>query len=66
MKQISLEMAVSEILHYMWDPIGVNVIPPARDEYETYTSEILKMLEEPLTSVEDIAHYLYVIETETI
>ena len=64
MRQISLEMIVSEILHYMWDPIGVDVIPPARDEYDRYTYEILKMLENPLTSIEDIANYLYLTQTE--
>jgi hypothetical protein len=31
-----METRVSEILFYVWDPIGVNGIPACRDEYESY------------------------------
>jgi hypothetical protein len=31
-----METRVSEILFYVWDPIGVNGIPACRDEYENY------------------------------
>ena len=27
---------VDEVLHYLWDPIGVAGIPEARDEYYGY------------------------------
>jgi hypothetical protein len=35
---------VDEILHYMWDPIGVSGTPEARDEYDSYVPGIVKML----------------------
>ncbi len=31
-----METRVSEILFYVWDPIGVNGIPACREEYEDY------------------------------
>lgn len=34
--QFELEQHVSEVLFYVWDPIGVNLIVSCRDEYEDY------------------------------
>ena len=34
--RMEMETRVSEILFYVWDPIGVNGIPACRDEYESY------------------------------
>jgi hypothetical protein len=31
-----METKVSEILFYVWDPIGVNGMPTCRDEYDSY------------------------------
>ena len=33
-----MESRVSEILFYVWDPIGVNGMPSCRDEYQSYVS----------------------------
>ena len=35
-----LFLRCDEILHYLWDPIGVRGIPAARDEYESYVYPI--------------------------
>lgn len=31
---------VEEVVHYLWDPIGVASVPEARDEYHSYLGEI--------------------------
>jgi hypothetical protein len=36
---------IGEILHYMWDPIGVRGIPQARDEYDGYVHQVFAHLE---------------------
>jgi len=33
-----------EVLHYIWDPIGVSDEPGARDEYEGYVPQVVKLL----------------------
>ncbi len=43
---------VGEILHYIWDPIGVRGAPKARDEYDSYVSPILELLERGVTEAE--------------
>lgn len=31
---------INEVLHYLWDPIGVSDTPEARDEYDSYADSI--------------------------
>ena len=54
---------IDEILWNDWDPLGVNDIPEARDEYHSYLSAIvdLKIADAP---GEEIAQYLLQIETD--
>ncbi len=40
----ALRRAVSEVLHYVWDPIGVAGTPEARDEYDGYVDSVCGML----------------------
>jgi len=35
---------VDEVLHYLWDPIGVSHVPEARDEYQSYLPHIFSLL----------------------
>jgi hypothetical protein len=35
---------VDELLHYIWDPIGVAGVPETRDEYDGYVPTVVKML----------------------
>jgi hypothetical protein len=39
-----LRQRADEVLHYLWDPIGVSGIPAARDEYDAYLPQVLAML----------------------
>ena len=40
-----LAQRVGEVLHYVWDPIGVSGIPQARDEYDIYVASVVNLLE---------------------
>lgn len=35
---------VDEVLHYIWDPIGVSGIPQARDEYYSYLPGVFQLV----------------------
>jgi hypothetical protein len=39
-----LYRAVDEVLHYIWDPIGVSAVPQARDEYHGYLPHVFSLL----------------------
>lgn len=50
-----------EVLHYLWDPIGVAGIPQARDEYDAYFPHVFSMLKQGLDR-SAISDYLVSIE----
>ena len=54
---------LDEVLHYIWDPIGVAGAPGARDEYYDYLSELFDLTKAE-ASLETITDYL--VEAETI
>jgi hypothetical protein len=54
---------VDEVLHYLWDPIGVSGIPAARDEYETYVPQVFELLNDDANRGR-IAGYLNWVVTE--
>jgi hypothetical protein len=54
---------VDEILHYVWDPIGVSGVAEARDEYDSYVPQVVRMLFDGKEEKE-IARFLYSIEGE--
>ena len=58
-----LYQRVDEVLHYLWDPIGISNHPEARDEYCAYLPELFSLLKEE-ASTDDIANYLNDISTE--
>jgi hypothetical protein len=59
----ALYQRTDELLHYLWDPIGVAGCPQARDEYYAYLPQVFGMLLEG--KVEDeIASYLTRVEDE--
>jgi hypothetical protein len=41
---LDLYRAVDEVLHYLWDPIGISSIPEARDEYHGYLPHVFGMV----------------------
>ena len=52
-----LYQRVDEVLHYLWDPIGVSEIPGARDEYHSYLPHVFSLLKRGADENE-IADYL--------
>jgi hypothetical protein len=55
---------VRELFMREWDPIGVGDVPEAQDEYDAYSSKAYVMVMHDSASVEQVADYLYMIETE--
>jgi hypothetical protein len=64
-KDDALFEAVDEVLHYIWDPIGVRDCPQARDEYHSYVPQVFGLLRGGATS-ESISSYLSRVATETM
>lgn len=60
---MALYRAVDEVLHYLWDPIGVSGVPQARDEYHGYLPRVFGMLREG-SSESQIAAHLTLITSE--
>jgi len=54
---------VGEILHYIWDPIGVAGVAMARDEYDSYVPQVVRLLSEGKSEA-DIAKHLSMVEVE--
>ena len=57
------QKAIKEALMKDWDPIGVNEIPEAQDEYDSYVPAIHKLLIAK-KSKQEIFDYLWWLETE--
>jgi hypothetical protein len=60
---LELYQRTDEVLHYVWDPIGVAKVPMARDEYHGYIPQVFGLLKEN-ASAEKIAAYLESIAVE--
>lgn len=56
---------IDEVLHYLWDPIGVAGIPGARDEYDAYRPHVFSLLKAG-TGADEIADYLTEISTQAM
>jgi hypothetical protein len=41
---LELYRRTDEVLHYLWDPIGIAGSPEARDEYDGYLGHIFSLL----------------------
>ncbi|HNY31515.1 MAG TPA: hypothetical protein PKO15_11565 [Fibrobacteria bacterium] len=39
-----LYQRIDEVVHYIWDPIGVSSEPAARDEYYSYLPQIFQLV----------------------
>jgi len=64
-KDKELYKSTDEVLHYIWDPIGVAGVPYARDEYWSYFPRVFNMLKSN-ESKESIVNYLLTIEEENM
>jgi hypothetical protein len=58
-----LYLRVDEVLHYLWDPIGVSGIPMARGEYQSYVPQVVTLLNES-ANAEKIVSYLNEVVTK--
>jgi len=56
---------IDEVLHYIWDPIGICGVPEARDEYYSYIPEVFK-LSKYKNSEKHIVEYLNKIRSENM
>jgi hypothetical protein len=61
--EAALYRAVDEVMHYLWDPIGVAGAPAARDEYYGYLPVVYGMLKQGSDETA-LANYLSEISTE--
>ena len=61
-KEMELYRATDEVLHYIWDPIGISDSPNARDEYWSYLPQVFRMLVDK-TPEDKMVDYLIEIET---
>lgn len=62
-EQMELYRRTDEVLHYLWDPIGVAGSPGARDEYEGYLPTVFSLLTKG-AGQEEIAEYLVSLERD--
>jgi lactam utilization protein B len=62
MKSNTLFENVRRVLMQHWDPIGVNDVPAAQDEYDEYVEEMIEMLRRD-ASVSALEQRLLDIET---
>lgn len=59
---VEIETRVSEILYYVWDPIGINGIPACRDEYEDYVPIVSAYLSHNAPDVRVEAQLKFIME----
>ncbi|MEW6181945.1 MAG: hypothetical protein AB1500_02045 [Bacillota bacterium] len=63
--ETELYRRVDEVLHYLWDPLGVSEIPPVRDEYYSHLSNVYNLVQNTVDG-KDIVDYLLFIECESM
>lgn len=51
---------VGEVLHYVWDPIGIAGMPPGRDDYDGYVCPVFSLLRSGAPASAIAAHLEYV------
>lgn len=56
----ALVRVVGEVLHYVWDPIGVAGVPQARDEYDGYVGPVFSLLRSGASESDVAAHLVRV------
>ena len=64
-QEMKLYRQTDEILHYIWDPIGVAGVAQARDEYHSYLPQVFQLVLKN-ESKEKIATYLVGIEENSM
>ena len=60
---MELYKRVDEVLHYVWDPIGIGGSPAARDEYYGYLPQVFGLVRDS-ADAKQIADYLTHVEED--
>lgn len=60
-----LYQRIDEVLHYLWDPIGVAREPFARDEYAAYVPEVFGLVAEG-AGEQKLMNYLLQVEGDAM
>ncbi len=60
-----IQESIRGILLHDWDPIGVQQVPEAQDEYDSYVGGVYRLLASG-SSAQEIADHLWRIENETM
>jgi hypothetical protein len=60
-REAELYRRCEEILHYLWDPIGVAGVPAARKEYDSYLPQVFALVRD-MAEPKTIENYLAGIE----
>lgn len=63
-KDKELYQRLDEVIHYIWDPIGISHFPEARDEYHTYLPEIYARLK--VGEKDSIVEYMKWVVTDSM
>jgi hypothetical protein len=61
----TVQKSIHDILLRDWDPIGINDVPEAQDEYDSYIGGVYQLLASH-SSRDQIVAYLATIESETM
>lgn len=61
----AIQESIREILLRDWDPIGINDVPEAQDEYDSYIGGMYRLLASH-SSAEELVDHLFTIETQTM
>ena len=57
----TIKQLIDRILCEVWDPIGVNKISPARDEYSGYVNSVFQLLTSGASDEEISQHLLTIV-----
>ncbi|KAA3642979.1 MAG: hypothetical protein DWQ07_20870 [Chloroflexi bacterium] len=60
-KELELYKRCDEVLHYIWDPIGVAGAPGARTEYHSYLPQVFALVRDE-SDADQIVEYLTMVE----
>ena len=64
-RALAIQKSIGEVLLSDWDPIGVNDVPEAQDEYDSYVGGVYRMLASGC-SEDELVEHLWKIEAHTM
>ena len=64
LKENELYKRIDEVLHYVWDPIGISDEPWARDEYESRVPQVFSLVVNQATPQAIADHLMEVVRKD--